>query len=195
MNEKRPVIATTQQCNDATTRRCDNTTTGQVYDRDPYETDTDQSIDGGDSDLDEDGNIIQGPRPLTPEEYMAYLREMGKSKERNQEADEDDIYAIGLENDKQVQNRKDNIETWLADTGASCHVTSSDGGMMNEVKGGNDKVIVGDQRKCKVDKKGTLHLETIDTETCITSCRRGRPSLATFGHTRSKPKPPMGGLD
>ena len=39
---------------------------------------------------------------------------------------------------------------------------------MNAVKGGNDKVIVGDQRQCEVEKKGTLHLETIKHETCIT---------------------------
>ena len=34
---------------------------GPTYDRDPYETDTDQSIDGGSDDLDIDGNIIPMP--------------------------------------------------------------------------------------------------------------------------------------
>ena len=47
---------------------------GPTYDRDPYETDTDQSIDGGSDDLDVDGNIIPMPmRTLNAEELNVLL--------------------------------------------------------------------------------------------------------------------------
>ena len=64
---------------------------GVVYDRDPYETDTDQSKDGGSSDLDVDGNIIQGKtRRLTPEEYEEFIINMGGTKSNEDEECDDE---------------------------------------------------------------------------------------------------------
>ena len=53
---------------------------------------------------------------------------------------------------------EDNYEIWLADTGASCHVTNNDNCLYNYRKCENDSIIVGDRRKCEVTSIGDLQL-------------------------------------
>ena len=57
-------------------------------------------------------------------------------------------------------------EWWLGDTGASCHVTNDERKIMKLVPSANDRVIVGDQRKCEVTKKGQL-LTLTEDENCL----------------------------
>ena len=71
-----------------------------------------------------------------------------------------DINALfELSNDDDL-NESNEWETWLGDTGASCHVTSNDHNMMNLMEGDNDRIIVGDKRKCDVQGKGDLMLRS-----------------------------------
>ena len=136
---------------------------GPIYYRDPYETDTDQSIDGGDSDLDTEGNIIPGgTRRLTPEKFEEYFANMGDSKEN-----EKDVTAVYYEDGVNVVNEDNECETWLADNGASCHVTNNDICFTNIENGGNDRVIVGDKRRCEVVCKGNLALQSKDNENVL----------------------------
>ena len=60
-----------------------------------------------------------------------------------------------------------NWEIWLADTGASCHVTSHDENMTNGQVGEHDTIVVGDQRRCKVQKRGSLNLVNRTNKECI----------------------------
>ena len=46
----------------------------------------------------------------------------------------------------------------MADTGVSCHVTYEDKHMTSITNNRNDKIVVGDQRKYKLEKKGDLNL-------------------------------------
>ena len=81
------------------------------------------------------------------------------------------LFAIYTNDQNQVVNNVNcdqEWETWLGDTGASCHVTFRDKDLFNEVAGTNDKIIVGDQRKCAVIKKGDLTLMHMDEGTGIT---------------------------
>ena len=57
-------------------------------------------------------------------------------------------------------------EWWLGDTGASCHVTYDENKIMRLMDTKQDKVIVGDQRKCEVTKKGEL-LSITEDENCL----------------------------
>ena len=61
-----------------------------------------------------------------------------------------------------MTEEEEEYEIWLGDTGASCHVTREGSMMTNVVKGSNDNVIVGDERRCRVTSKGDLRLETVD---------------------------------
>ena len=56
----------------------------------------------------------------------------------------------------------DDYEWWLGDTGASCHVTNDELRITKLVETANDKVIVGDKRKCSVTKKDNLVTTTND---------------------------------
>ena len=164
------------------TSRSNTTWTGVTYYRDPYQTDSDQSVDGGSSDLDTEGNIIEGgTRKLTPEEFEEYISNMGETKDNDEKEDEDitasqdhhndhhddsdtkqerkHIDAIYIEEEvNAMEYLEDDYESWLADTGASCHVTYNDDKLHNVMSNGRDKVIVGDQRPCEVSKKGNLTL-------------------------------------
>ena len=89
--------------------------------------------DGGSSDLDTDGNIIPGgTKMLTPEEFEEIFANMGESKNSNkdeQEREESDNYGIiAIYTNYDINalvDEEDDWETWLADTGASCHVTKN----------------------------------------------------------------------
>ena len=56
----------------------------------------------------------------------------------------------------------------VADAGASCHVTNNDDQIKNLTTSNNDKIIVGDKRKCEVTKKGDLCISFKKGESCIT---------------------------
>lgn len=171
---------------------------GPTYFRDPYETDTDQEIDDGSSDLDEHGNIIQGEmRRLIPEEFNQWFnanvqeeeensthQEVAMDEEENGEElseeentndckceskeDHDSVNVVMTREGDNIKNEETIWETWLADTGASCHVSYSDEGLINGVMGCNDRVVVGDGRKCKVTQKGDLNLMNHENHDCIT---------------------------
>ena len=95
-----------------------------------------------------------------------------KPKTSKQNQEEAKIYKVCTisddENKQQEVNDDQNWEIWLADTGASCHVTNYDGGMINESESKNDKIVVGDQRRCEVTKRGDLNLETRTGKECVT---------------------------
>ena len=129
-----------------------------IYDRDPYQMDTDQEIDSGDSDLDTEGNIIPGgTRMLTREEFDEYFEHMGETKE-----EKDDVNMVYDQKQEMNNINNDKLEIWLGDTGALCHVTHNDKLIMNKKDGGNDRIIVGDKRKCEVESKGNLGLISKD---------------------------------
>ena len=167
---------------------------GITHDRDPYDTDTDQSIDGNSDDIDENGNILRGLRELTLEEFEEYSMNMGESKTHNDDDEEkeegdqsvifgpplppdmlelrrlndedtDDegeetkeIKAIYMNEEVNALESEDGWEIWLGDTGASCHVTNNSEFLSNSTECKNDKVIVGDKRKCETTSKGDLGL-------------------------------------
>ena len=56
----------------------------------------------------------------------------------------------------------DDKEYWLGHTGASCHVTNDETKITKLSNSTSDRVIVGDQQKCKVVKKGELLTATMD---------------------------------
>ena len=51
-----------------------------------------------------------------------------------------------------VTESNDYWETWLADTGASCHVTNNDKDMVRMTTNEGDKVMFGDKSKCNIEK-------------------------------------------
>ena len=80
----------------------------------------------------------------------------------------DGVLAIYTEMEvNAVDNDDEEWETWLADTGASCHVTNHDTLLIDEESDGGDKIIVGDKRRCSVDKKGTIILTAKDDSNVI----------------------------
>ena len=123
-----------------------------IYYNDPYQTESDQSIDGGDSDLDVDGNIIKGgTRKLTPEEFEEYWANMGESKgteNENDGAKESEMDAEATvdnkNNDKEHDENEEksggdevggigcpktlhditNESYWIGDTRATTHLTN-----------------------------------------------------------------------
>jgi hypothetical protein len=76
-------------------------------------------------------------------------------------SDEDDTTSKWI---KVSKNKKEKtlaagaIERWLADTGASCHVTGNGAGMSNTTTDGSQTVIVGDGRKNIIKKSGGINL-------------------------------------
>ena len=68
------------------------------------------------------------------------------------------LKAIYTQENVLAMHDEEGWETWLADTGASCHVTSNSTLLQDERPGYNNKIIVGDRRKCDVRCKGNLHL-------------------------------------
>ena len=75
-----------------------------------------------------------------------------------EEKDDHNAVNIILDSDETIADDDDKWETWLGDSGASCHVSNHDKALVNVVMGSNDKVVVGDSRKCMVTKKGNLQL-------------------------------------
>ena len=136
-----------------------------IYDRDPYMTETDQSVDSGDSDLDVDGNIIGRTRPLTHEEFEELVAHMSALRETKE-----DIYTVYEQTmiDAEVNEKDTDWETWLADTGASCHVTYNDTVMYDKEEGRSDRIVVGDKQKCEVKMKGNLNSINDTIHECIT---------------------------
>ena len=52
-------------------------------------------------------------------------------------------------------------KTYLMDSGATSHIVSSDE-EMTDLEDCNEDIVVGDNRTIKANKKGTLHLQTVD---------------------------------
>ena len=90
------------------------------------------------------------------------------------------IDAIYIEEEvNAMEYLEDDYESWLADTGASCHVTYNDDKLHNVMSNGRDKVIVGDQRPCEVPKKGNLTLISEENDKLLkySQCTLIRPTL------------------
>ena len=131
-----------------------------------YECDGKKHVKGTTTD-DEARVLVKGP--LNSDKDMSKNNKWKK----NETEQEDEVGAIYIDEDINVINEDDEWETWLADTGASCHVTNNDDYFKNTKKGGNDRIIVGDQRKCEVQSKGDVILMIKDSNqrTLLTNVR------------------------
>ena len=94
-----------------------------------------------------------------------YANESKDMEDEESNEDENHLNVI-IESIYEITH-EDNDELWLADTGASCHVTYNEDNLTNLVESNNDRVIVGDKRKCQVTKKGDLLLTCNDGKDCI----------------------------
>ena len=181
---------------------------GQIYHRDPYETDTDQSVGSEDESMNANKRYMKNRfNNMTEEEFIDFAqfmanendldddddlhdemenivdstheeaKEIERDDERNNVNDmerHDDEDSDGVPNETKssddgvnmiyeelhIMHKEDDWETWLGDTGASCHVSQSNNRIFNESSGKNDRVVVGDNRKCEVKMKGDLNLIT-----------------------------------
>ena len=108
-------------------------------------------------DDDEELTLDQYVKKVGVDNYLKMI--LGIDTKHKSKDEQPSINVIFTEN-VEVNNVHDDKEweVWLGDTGASCHVTHTDNNLFNTVKGTNDKIVVGDQRKCIVMKKGDLVL-------------------------------------
>eukprot|EP00980_Cylindrotheca_fusiformis_P002408 scaffold569_cov127-Cylindrotheca_fusiformis.AAC.1 len=60
-----------------------------------------------------------------------------------------------------VNEQTDEVESFLMDSGASCHVVADDRCLVN-IKKSDDKVVIGDKSEMKSVAEGVLYLETKD---------------------------------
>ena len=107
------------------------------------------------------------------------LQEFPLSREESEQTNEPEFEEKEMESDdvdetneinvisQKVYEVEENDEVWLADTGASCHVTFNAAKIVNIKKTDNDTIIVGDKRKCNVTRKGDLMLSFKNGENCI----------------------------
>ena len=79
----------------------------------------------------------------------------------------EEIYPIYTNLELNLLDDNDEWETWLGDTGASCHVTSHATSMNNLKSNTSDVIIVGDKRKCAVKEKGNLEVLAEDNDNSI----------------------------
>ena len=105
-------------------------------------------------------------RNMAAEKELKEILGMAHSKE---EKKHEFVGVVSLEEEVHAVNNEDSRwETWLADTGASCHVTSNKELMTNVDDTNKDNIIMGDQRKCKVAQKGSLTFMTTDIKQYLT---------------------------
>ena len=178
---------------------------GPTYYRDPYETDTDQSVGCRDSDFEAGrdpmtndrtmrevqmgfetwlASAIEGSRIGSNDENTEakndkntaeYIDDRRVTRRRNEDSDDDNnneqdsknCNAIFVEDELNLVEEDDEWESWLADTGASCHVTNNDDCLHNKRSTHKDAIIVGDQRKCRVTQKGMLKLRAKENDETI----------------------------
>ena len=178
---------------------------GPTYYRDPYETDTDQSVGSRDSDFEAGrdpmtndrtmrevqmgfetwlASAIEGSRIGSNDENTEakndtntaeYINNRKVTRRRNEDSDDDNnneqdsknCNAIFVEDELNLVEEDDEWESWLADTGASCHVTNNDDCLHNKRSTHKDAIIVGDQRKCRVTQKGMLKLRAKENDETI----------------------------
>ena len=194
---------------------------GPNYSRDPYETDTDQSVGesssdvsnehtryfqnrlqnmsraeflgfanymANENDLDSDKSIssseqINDDEPIratqneTKEDEINVYQEDDERNENDTDEDVESDYDESKSNRDEIHmiydgavnvmtDEDDKWETWLGDSGASCHVTYDDSCLTNGVNGENDRVVVGDSRRCMVTKKGDLQMKSMN-DNCV----------------------------